>query len=49
VAAQLLEADVILPLSSLPLKAADKFIVGILPSNAIGLSKMEDHKLLTLR
>jgi hypothetical protein len=33
----------------LPLKAADKLIVGILHSIAVRLSKMQDQKFLTLR
>jgi hypothetical protein len=36
-------------LAVLPLKAADKFIVGYLRSVAVRLSKMQDHKSLLLR
>jgi len=36
-------------LAFLPLKAANKLIVGILRSIDVRLSKMQDQKLLTLR
>jgi hypothetical protein len=47
VGAELLELDVISSVAFLPVKAADKFIVGYPRSIAITLSKMQDQELLT--
>jgi hypothetical protein len=49
VGAALSEPDVLSATQILPLKAADKFIVGYVHSIAIRLSKMQDEKSLTLQ
>jgi hypothetical protein len=48
VGAELSELDAISSVAFLPLKAADKFIVGYPRSIAITLSKMQDQESLTL-
>jgi len=48
VGAQLYEGDAISSLTLLPIKGANRFIVGYLRSIPVRLSKMPAHKSLTL-